>query len=178
VTVLDNSPGQLAQDRFVADRDSLAITTVEGDMADLSMFAAETFELVLHPVANCFAPSIRPVWAEAFRVLQPGGVLLAGFANPVRYLFDWELVDQKGILQAKYRLPYSDVESLTEEEKRRYVAEGEPFEFSHTLEDQIGGQLDAGFVITGFYEDSFGESADDLPSKYMPTFIATRAIKP
>jgi len=178
VTVLDNSPGQLAQDRFVADRDSLAISTVEGDMADLSMFAAETFGLVLHPVSNCFAPSIRPVWAEAFRVLQPGGVLLAGFANPVRYLFDWELVDQKGILQAKYRLPYSDVESLTEEEKRRYVAEGEPFEFSHTLEDQIGGQLDAGFVITGFYEDSFGESADDLPSKYMPTFIATRAIKP
>src|SRR5688500_2989165 len=33
VTVLDNSPKQLAQDRLVAERDSLTLETVEGDMA-------------------------------------------------------------------------------------------------------------------------------------------------
>jgi SAM-dependent methyltransferase len=177
VTILDNSPLQLAQDRYVAERDSLSLITVEGDMADLSMFAAESFGLIVHPVSNCFVPRIRPVWAEAFRVLQPGGVLLAGFANPVRYLFDLELVERASILQVRHRLPYSDVESLTDQEKQQYMEEGEPLEFSHTLEDQIGGQLDAGFVITGFYEDAYGESVDDLLSKYMPSFVATRAIK-
>jgi SAM-dependent methyltransferase len=178
VTVLDNSPLQLAQDRYVANRESLYIDTVEGDMADLSMFADETFGLVVHPVSNCFAPEIRPVWLEAFRVLRRGGVLLAGFANPVRYLFDWELADRTALLQVKYSLPYSDIESLPEEEKRQYLEDGEPFEFSHTLEDQIGGQIDAGFVITGFYEDSYAGTEDDVVSRYMRTFIATRAIKP
>jgi hypothetical protein len=54
---------------------------------------------------------------------------------------------------------------------------GEPLAFGHTLEDQIGGQLDAGFVITGFYEDRYDGADSDPLSKYLPTFIATRAVK-
>src|SRR5918999_1564628 len=76
VTVLDNSPRQRAQDRFVAERDSLTLKTVEGDMADLSMFTGESFDVVFHPVSNLFVPQVRPVWEEAFRVLRHGGVLL------------------------------------------------------------------------------------------------------
>jgi len=178
VTVLDNSPRQLEQDRFVAERDSLAITTVEGDMADLSMFSNQSFDLIVHPVSNVFVPDVRPVWAEAFRVLRHGGALLAGFSNPAIYLFDYDLADNTGILQVKYALPYSDLTSLTDEEKRRYIDKGFPLEFSHTLEDQIGGQLDVGFVITGFYEDSYGEEEDDPVANYMNAFLATRAIKP
>jgi SAM-dependent methyltransferase len=179
VTVLDNSPRQLEQDRFVAERDSLAITTVEGDMADLSMLPDQRFDLIVHPVSNVFVPDVRPVWAEAFRVLRHGGVLLAGFDNPAIHLFDYDLADRTGILQVKYALPYSDLTSLTDEERqRRVIDEGFPLEFSHTLEDQIGGQLDVGFVITGFYEDSYGEEEGDIVANYMHTFIATRAIKP
>jgi SAM-dependent methyltransferase len=178
VTVLDNSPGQLAQDRFVADRDSLPLTIVQGDMADLSIFSDESFGLVVHPVSNCFVPCVRPVWSEAFRVLCHGGVLLAGFVNPALYLFDWELAERTGLLQVKYTLPYSDVESLEEKEKRRYLESGAPLEFGHTLEDQIGGQLDAGFLLTGFFEDPYRDPEKDPLTKYMPTYIATRAIKP
>jgi len=176
VTVLDNSPKQLEQDRLVADRDSLTITTVEGNMADLTVFPYQSFDLIVHPVSNSFVPDVRPVWTEAFRVLRRGGVLLAGFSNPVRYLFDYELAERTGTLQVKYPLPYSDIDSLTEEEKQRYVTKGIPFEFSHTLEDQIGGQSDVGFLITGLYEDSYNQN--DLLTGYMPTFIATRALKP
>lgn len=179
MTVLDNSPKQLEQDRFVAERDSLVITTVEGDMADLSMFSDQSFDLIVHPVSNVFVPTVRPVWAEAFRVLRHGGALLAAFSNPAIYLFDYELADRTGILQVKYALPYSDLTSLTEEERRlRVIDKGFPLEFSHTLEDQIGGQLDAGFVITGFYEDSYGEEEGDILANYMHTYPATRAIKP
>ena len=178
VTVLDNSPKQLEQDRFVAERDSLVITTVEGDMADLSMFSDQSFDLIVHPVSNVFVPTVRPVWAEAFRVLRRGGALLAAFSNPAIYLFDYDLADRTGILQVKYTLPYSDLTSLTEEERQlRLIDAGFPLEFSHTLEDQIGGQLDVGFVITGFYEDSYGEEEGDPVANYMHTFIATRAIK-
>jgi SAM-dependent methyltransferase len=177
VTVLDNSPGQLAQDRMVAEREALAIAVVEGDMADLHMFPDESFDLVVHPVSNVFVPDVRPVWAEAYRVLRSGGALLAGFSNPVRYLFDYELEERAGVLQVKHPLPYSDLVSLSEEDKQRFIQDGEPFEFSHTLEDQIGGQLDAGFLLAGFYEDSYGDPSEDALSRYMNSFIATRAVK-
>ena len=178
VTVLDNSPKQLEQDRLVAERHALDITTVEGDMADLSMFSDHCFNLIVHPVSNCFVPDVRPVWVEAFRVLRRGGVLLAGFSNPVIYLFDYDLADRTGVLQVKYALPYSDLTSLNAEERQQYMETETPLEFSHTLEDQIGGQLDAGFLLTGFFEDAYGEEENDLLTNYMPTFIATRSIKP
>lgn len=55
---------------------------------------------------------------------------------------------------------------------------GEPLEFSHSLEDQIGGQLDAGFVLTGLFEDRCPPDDDDPLKDYFPMFIATRAVKP
>ena len=123
VTVLDASPRQLEQDRKVAERDGLTLRTVEGDMADLSMFADESFDLIVHPVSNCFAADILKVWREAFRVLRHGGALLAGFGNPVGYIFDHELGKQN-ILQARYSLPYSDVKDLTGDERREYFEAG------------------------------------------------------
>ena len=174
VTVLDNSPGQLAQDRLVAEREGLDLRTVEGDMADLSLFADESFHLVFHPVSNLFAPEVRPVWVEAFRVLRRGGYLLAGFLNPAVYIFDLELVDSCGELRVRYALPYADATSKSEEDVARQIERGEPLEFSHTLEDQIGGQIEAGFAIVGFYED---RHRDDPIAARMPTYIATRANK-
>jgi hypothetical protein len=55
-----------------------------------------------------------------------------------------------------------------------YSETGRAVEYSHTLENQIGGQIKAGFIIAGFYEDVF---ENDLLSKYFPTFIATKAKK-
>lgn len=173
VTVFDNSPGQLAQDRAVAARDGLAIATVEGDMRDLSVFADGQFGMVFHPCANAFVPDILPVWREAARVLRTGGVLLAGFTNPVMFLFD-DARMEAGEFVLRHRIPYSDLTSLDDEERRRYTDKGEPLCFGHTLADQIGGQLDAGFVLTGFYED--GGSEWKL-TEYIPSFIATRAVR-
>jgi SAM-dependent methyltransferase len=174
VTVFDNSPKQLERDRFVAEREGLELRTVEGDMRDLSVFADESFDLVFHPCSNLFVSEVRPVWNEAFRVLRRGGTLLSGFLNPVVFIFDRELSD-RGVLEVRHKLPYSDLTSLTEEERSRAVARGDPFEFGHTLTDQIGGQLDAGFLIKGFYEDYHRHL---MIAKYTPTYIATRAIKP
>jgi SAM-dependent methyltransferase len=178
VTVLDNSPLQLEQDRFVAERDGLHIRLVEGDMANLGMFDSMSYDLIVHPVSNTFVPDVRPVWREAFRVLRQGGILLAGFMNPAAYLVDYELAESTGILQVMYRIPYSDLRDLPEDERKRRQEQREPMEFSHTLDDQIGGQLAAGFIITGFYEDRTPPSKEEPLTVYMPNCMATRAIKP
>lgn len=177
VTVFDNSPEQLAQDRFVAERDRLSIELIEGDMADLSMFGRESFDLIFHPCSNCFVPQIQPVWNECHRVLRPAGILLAGFTNPVRYIFDDER-KENGNLEVCYSLPYSDLIDLSPKELQRVVDSNLPLEFGHTLENQIGGQLDAGLVLTGLYEDRFPDHDNDPLSRFMATFIATRACKP
>jgi SAM-dependent methyltransferase len=177
VTVYDNSPAQLEQDRKVAEREGLPVKTVQGDMADLSAFSDQSFDLIVHPASNSFVPDVLPVWKEAFRVLRPGGSLLSGFGNPVIYIFDYDKYES-GILEVRHSLPYSDLVSLSDEKKQHFIASGEPFEFGHTLEDQIGGQLAAGFVIRGFYEDGVNSEDNEPLAKYMPLFIATRAMKP
>lgn len=175
VTVLDSSLAQLARDREVADRDGLSLTTVLGDMANLASFETEFFDLIVHPCSNCFVPDVRPVWREAFRVLRHGGALLSGFCDPVLFAIDREL-EKQGIAQLKHAVPYSDVTSLTDEERRRQMDAGEPLVFGHTLEDQIRGQTDVGFLIAGFYGDRRDD--DDLVSRFLPCFCATRALKP
>jgi SAM-dependent methyltransferase len=175
VTLLDNSPKQLAQDRLVADREGLELTLVEGDMRDLRGFADESFDLIFHPCSNCFIEEVRPVWREASRVIRQGGALLSGFSHPIVFCFDPEL-EKQGVLQVKYQIPYSDLKSLTDEERRRYTDAGEPLCFGHSLEDQIGGQLDAGFTLTGYYDDFSVEA--QLLARFMPGYGATRAIKP
>lgn len=174
VTVLDQSPRQLAQDRLVAEREALDLTAVPGDMADLRMFSEGSFDLVVHPCSNMFVPDVRPVWHEAFRVLRPGGALLAGFFNPAFFIFD-PFALEAGELSVRHALPYSDVTSLSEEERNRFIAQDEPLVFGHTLDDLLGGQIAAGFHLAGLYEDGWPECA---LARFMPVFMATRAVKP
>lgn len=175
VTVFDNSPRQLEQDRSVARRDTLAIETALGDMRDLGSFADASFDLVVHPVSNLFCPELEPVWRECFRVLRPGGQLLAGFMNPDIYIFDQEAQQKRGELVVRHRLPYTDLTHLSREERERLIASGAPLEFSHTMTEQIGGQLDAGFVLTAFAEAPHHAG---VTAEYVPGYFATRAVKP
>jgi SAM-dependent methyltransferase len=176
VTVYDNSPAQLARDRDVAEREGLAIEIIEGDMRDLGVFSDERFDLIVHPVSNVFVPDIQPVWNECYRVLNTGGRLLSGFDNPIVHLFD-EAAYERGELIAQNRLPYSDLDSLSPDEIESRRQSGRPLEFGHTLEQQIGGQIAAGFSITGFYEDRYPASANDPLADYSDLFIATAAVK-
>jgi ubiquinone/menaquinone biosynthesis C-methylase UbiE len=173
VTVFDNSPKQLEKDRLVADREGLELTTIQGDMQDLSVFGDQSFDFIFHPVSNIFIPDVEQVWREAYRVLKFEGTLLAGMLNPIEYTVDRQLEEQ-GVYQMKHALPYSDLTSITAEERIQLYGEDEPIEFSHTLETLIGGQTAAGFVIVDFYESY---RRDDPIAAYIPSYFATRALK-
>ncbi len=178
VTVLDASPAQLARDREVAAREQLDLTTVQGNMADLSAFPDGSFDLIFHPVSNCYAPAVRPVWRECARVLRSGGTLLAGFNNSVVYIFDEEALWERGEMTVRWRLPYADVDSLPPDKLASRIEQGEAVEYSHTLQDLIGGQCDAGLLIAGMYEDRWSGEGAPVLDAYFPWFIATRAVKP
>ena len=173
VTVFDNSDEQLKRDQQVALENNLQIKTVRGNMQDLGCFADESFDLIIHPVSNCFIDDILPVWKESFRVLKIYGRMLSGFCNPLIYMVDWDLADQNGQFKLTHSIPYSDLISLSPEKKQNHIQEKQSFEFGHSLTDQIQGQIQAGFVISGFYEDKSGELLD----QFSPSFIATRAEK-
>lgn len=176
VTSFDNSRGQLDLDANVAKREGLDIRLEQGDAADLSRFKDKSFDLIFHPCSNCFMPDLEPVWQEAYRVLRQGCALLAGYHNSFLFVFDRRKDEEEGILDVRYSLPYSDLADLDEDDLKLYRSENEPLEYGHTLEQQIGGQISAGFVIAGFFEDYWSDEATAL-NKYAPTFIATRALK-
>ena len=172
VTVLDNSSRQLGRDEEVAARDGLAIRTVLGDMRDLSAFADASFDVVFNPVSNVFCPDLAPVWRESFRVLRPGGILMTGFMNPDVFIFDMAAHD-RGELVVRHKIPYSTLD-LDGGRRQEEFGDG-PVEYSHSLTEQLGGQLAAGFVLTHLTEAPLHAGPT---AAYMPGYIATRAIRP
>lgn len=171
VTVFDNSKRQLEKDEFVAKRDGLTIRTVQGDMKDLSVFEDEYFDLIIHPWSNSYVDNVLPVWNECSRVLKKKGILIAGFGNPIEYIFDLGEME-KGNLVVKHKIPYSDLEHL-DDGAVAAICKEDGYIFGHTLTDQIQGQIQAGFAIVGFYEDRGGTVLDN----YIYSSIATKAIK-
>ena len=173
VTVFDNSEAQLERDRQAGEKYNLPIKTVQGNMQDLSVFPDRSFDLIVHPVSNCFIDEILPVWRECYRVLRSPGRLLAGFCNPLIYMIDWDESDQHQRCVIVNAIPYSDLRSLSPQKMQEHIREKQTFEFGHSLSDQIQGQIAAGFMLTGLYEDK----SDELLDQYADTFIATRAVK-
>lgn len=177
VTVFDNSPGQLLRDQLVAERDGLDIATVQGDMRDLNALEDRAFDLVINPCSVGFVPDVLPVWRESYRVMRPGGRLMTGFINPAFFLFDWCRM-QAGELVVKHAIPYSDEKDLSAADLQKLREEQEPLMFGHSLEDLLGGQLEAGFQLIDFYEDQWQENEAAILDTYIKTFMSTLAWKP
>ncbi|HBR09001.1 MAG TPA: SAM-dependent methyltransferase [Clostridiales bacterium] len=167
-TVLDYSEKQIKSDLAVAEREGYKINAIRGDMTKPLPFENDLFDLIFHPVSNCYIEDVMHVWKECCRILKKGGRLMAGLDNGFNFLFDEE--NEKDM---KYQLPFNPLQNrklLKSLEK-----EDSGIQFSHTLEEQIRGQLKAGFMLLDLYEDTNGKGF--LHEHGVPTFWATLAVK-
>ncbi len=166
-TVLDYSDKQLESERLVAERENYQIEIVKADMTKPLPFADESFDIIFHPVSNCYVREVEPIWRECFRVLKKGGILLSGLDNGMNFLFG---EDETRVVNS---LPFDPI--ANPEQRRQLEADDCGMQFSHTLEEQLGGQLRAGFTLTDLYEDTNGQGF--LHEMNIPCFVATRAVK-
>lgn len=167
VTVFDYSPKQLESERMVAEREGYTINIIRGDMSKSLPFADESFDLIFHPVSNVYVEEVLPIWKECYRILKKGGVLLAGLDNGLNFAFDEEET------QLLATLPFNPLKNKEHLQMMEECDGG--IEFSHTIEEQIGGQLQAGFRLTDLFGDTNG--CGNLHEHNVPTFWATRSIK-
>lgn len=167
-TVFDYSPRQLESERLVAEREGYDIRIIRGDMCKPLPFADGEFDLIFHPVSNCYVEEVRPIFKECFRVLSSGGIFLAGFDNGVNFMF----ADEEKMTELN-SFPFHPLRNPAQ--RKQLEDEDCGIQFSHTLEEQIGGQLEAGFRLTHVYEDTNGSGA--FHEHHIPCFWATRAIK-
>ena len=169
-TVMDYSERQLASERAVADRESYSINIVRADMTKRFPFEDGSFNVIFHPVSNCYIEYVYHVWNECYRVLRPGGILLAGMDNAFNFMVEDFTVRP---LVIAHKLPYNPLKNP--EQMKHTLAEDDSIQFSHSFDEQIGGQLKAGFVITGAYEDFNNEP--DAIADGIPSYWATKAVK-
>lgn len=167
-TVLDYSPKQLESERMVANREGYDINIIRGDMTKPLSFEDDSFDLIFHPVSNCYVQEVKPIFKECYRVLKHGGVLLCGLDNGINFLFVNE--DDRSELCV---FPFDPLKNP--EQRAQLEKDDDGMQFSHTMEEQIGGQLEAGFRLTHLYEDTNG--AGTLHEHNIPCYLATRAIK-
>lgn len=163
-TVLDYCQAQLDSEIMVAEREGYEIRTVCSDMSKPLPFEDESFDIVFHPVSNCYIEKVKPLFRECFRILKKGGILLCGLDNGINYIVN---DDEREIVNS---LPFNPLKNPD-----LYV-EDDGYQFSHTFAEQIGGQTEAGFIITDADEDTNGEGR--LHELNIPTFWMTRAVKP
>lgn len=157
VTVLDLSDVQLERDRQGAAHHGLAVTTIQGDMRDLSIFPAGTFDVVWQVYSINFVPSVEPVFREVARVLKPAGIYFIQFANPFVQSVDNDAWDgQVYPLKDLYR----DGEDLSQQFPHWDVAQPDgtkirlvsPYEFRHTLSTVLNTLVQDGFILLGLWE--------------------------
>ena len=166
-TVLDYSDRQIESERIVAKREGYAITIIQADMTKPLPFEEDRFDLIFHPVSNCYVEEVKPIWRECFRVLKRGGSLLSGLDIGINSLFDAE---EQRIVNT---LPFNPLKN--EDHLRQLRESGGGIQFSHTIEEQINGQLEAGFTLKSLYDDTNGEG--NLHEHNIASYIATWSVK-
>jgi len=157
VTVFDLSEDMLQRDREAAAYYGLDVTTVQGDMRDLSQFSEDAFDIVWRPYSLNFVPDARAVFREVARVLRNDGLYHFNCANPFFSGMTEDDWNGQGYL---LRRPYIEGQVITYKDQRWvYDASnnaGEPIpgarEYRHTLSTLVNGLFEHGLVIVELSE--------------------------
>jgi len=175
VTVVDLSPAMLELDRQVAAERRIELRTALASMDDLSMLAAGSFDIVIHPVSTCYVPQIGPVYQQVARLTRPGGLYISQHKTPTSLQADvaasprgYELTEpyyRSGPLPPVVGSPHREEGTL---------------EYLHRWEEIVGLMCRAGFVIEDLVEPLHAK-ADAAPgefahrSRYVAPYVRIKA---
>lgn len=137
VTVVDIAEGQLEGDRKAARHYGYQVTTIQGDMGDLSSLKANSVDLVYQAPSMCYVSDVKRVYTEVARVLRKRGLYRVDASNPLAQFIDESSWDGNGY---RVSVPYAV------KEKKRAVDKN-VIEYRHTLEDAFNGLLENGFNV-------------------------------
>lgn len=165
-TVLDYSTKQIESEVLFAKQAGYPITTVQYDMTQPLPFEDGSFDIIFHPVSNCYVEDIDSIFKECYRILKPGGIMLSGFDNGINYITNDETTIENS-------LPFNPL--INPDQMKQSIENDYGIQFSHTFGEQIGGQLKADFTLTDLFEDTNGSGR--LHDLRIPCYVATRVVK-
>ena len=154
VTVFDLTPEQLERDRVAARHYGYQVDTIQGDMRDLSVFPDSRFTWIHQPISLLYVPELTPIYKAVRRVLCRGGRYYSQYTYPAFYL-----AEDKGWDGTGYVLRFSQPQISGQLLERKSdgllnFEEGVSFgETNHLLSDVVNGQVSAGLVLKGLWED-------------------------
>lgn len=156
ITIFDISETQLQKDRQTAEHYNLSITTIQGDMRDLSCFADDSFDIVWHAYSINFVPDPRPVFIEVARILRWDGLYRVECHNPFSQpVDDIDWTDQGYPLKEIYadgEVHFDDPDWIIENPDGTSHRIKGPREFRHTLSTFMNNLIAQGFILLGVWE--------------------------
>ena len=166
-SVLDYSQKQIESEKMVAQREGYMIDAIKGDMTEILPYENDHFDIVFNPVSFCYVQDILPIYREVYRILKKGGIFVSACDNEINYMVDEQ---EKEIVNHMPFDPLKDTEQLDQ-----LIKSDIGVQFSHSLEEIVGGQLKAGFRIDDIYEDT--NETGRLKDLSISTYVVTKSVK-
>ena len=169
VVAMDANPKMVA---FAQDRLGGKALVIEASLEDPLVFIDdETFDVVIAPLVMDYIKNWRATFAEFFRVLKPGGILVFSMEHPMMKYFDHQAESN-----------YFDVDQVT----YTWRGFGTPVEvpsYRRSLAEIFNPLIESGFTLDMVLEplptEEFKERAprDFEELTHQPGFMCIRAVK-
>lgn len=163
VTVFDLSDVMLKRDQQAADHHGYEITTIQGDMRDLSGLPDDSFDIVWQSISLNYSPTVEPVFEGVQRILRHMGVYRVAIQNPFNIAMSSTWSGKGYPLQGRYLdgeevTHYSPIWEIDQADGSKIQLDT-PKLFRHNLSTIINALAKRGFSI--LYLDEWMRSGED-----------------
>jgi len=145
VAAVDVSSNQLDHARRLVSREQADVDLVQGDIEHLSMFAQESFDVILSSNGIEFVPDIHECLREWYRVLCRGGLLVLSTVHPLA-AFEWDSQRSTLLVNNYFNLPVEVWDDLADVDGQKGLT------FFHTIEEMVSTLVAVGFAIERILE--------------------------
>ena len=163
-TLMDYSQKQLQNDIIFAKEEGYPLRAIQADFTEPFPFEDDEFDVIVCPVSLVYARELFPIYLEMARVLKKGGILLLGMDNGINFITN----DEERI---ENYFPFDPI--ANKDQEKIMIANDCGYQFSHNLEETIGGLLRVGFRIEDLFDDYNSEGR--FKELKIPSYFALKA---